>query len=72
MSKDIRDLNMNKIFGESHPFSYQVRNFKDPIKDVVYRQIIEGEIKNTTKKIADTKEQLRELKKLLVDLNGML
>ncbi len=69
---DNRDLNMNKIFGESHPFSYQVRNFKDPIKDIVYRQIIEGEIKNTTKKIAETEKQLRELKKLLTDLKGML
>ena len=70
---DNRDLNMNKIFGESHPFSYQVRICSDPrIKDIVYRNIIEGEIKNTTKKIADTKEQLKELKKLLVDLKGML
>lgn len=71
MSKDIRDLNMNKIFGESHPFSYQVRSCSDPIKEVVYKQIIEGEITNTINIIIEKEEEIKELKKRLIDLQNM-
>lgn len=59
---DIRDKNMELFFGAEHIWTQQVRSCQnDTIKEILYEQIIRGEIENVKNEIKKLEEKLELL-----------